>query len=76
MNTGVDKVVVMTSTFAANFNYGPQIQCKYNHIAGEFRYIFSSEFQILFGDKGSNLVFRKIVNGNVVKKVEFKFDRR
>ena len=76
MNTGVDEVGVIKSTFGANFDYGPRTQCKFNSKGGRILHYFSFEIQVVFGGKGSNLTFKNIVDGNVVSTADIEFDQR
>lgn len=75
-NAGIDKVGVIKSTFGADFYYGPGTRSGYNSRTGEFVSKFCYDIQVVFGDKGSNLTFRNIVNGNVTSTAVIKFDER
>jgi hypothetical protein len=49
---------------------------RYNTVRKEMNHKFSFEIQVVFGDKGNNLTFKNIVNGNVVSTANIEFDKQ
>jgi hypothetical protein len=65
----------IVSTFDEGFDYGPCADSAYNARLGKMIYQFSYELQIRFGDKGNNLKFRNLVNGEVMSTAVMEFNR-
>jgi len=65
----------IVSTFDEDFDYGPHTESTYNNRLGEMIYQFPYELQIRFGDKGNNLKFRNLVNGEVMSTAVMEFNR-
>jgi hypothetical protein len=71
----VDHVGSIESTFGADFYFGTSTECRYNNKTKEFVHQFSHDVQVRFGDKGDNLTFKDIVNGQEAGSAIIKFDR-
>ncbi|KAH8766958.1 Hsp70 family protein-like protein [Hyaloscypha sp. PMI_1271] len=71
----VNHVGSIESTFGADFYFGSSTQCRYNNKSKEIVYQFSYNVQVRFGDKGDNLTFKAIVNGQEAGSAIIKFDR-
>lgn len=65
----------IVSTFDEDFDYGPYTNSTYNARLGKMIYRFRYELQIRFGDKGNNLKFRNLVNGEVMSTAVMEFNR-
>jgi len=72
----VEKVGVINSTFGSDFQYGSGKRSKYNPRLGRTIHNFSYKIQVIFGDKGTNLVFENLVGGKVESRAKIKFDQR
>ena len=48
----------------------------FNAEAGKLLHRFSFVIEVVFGDKGNNLTFKNIVDGNVVSTADIEFDQR
>ena len=64
------------SKFEANFKYGSNVRSGTNPKTGKFVHKFTCQIQVVFGDKGNNLMFKNLVDGNVVSTAEIEFDQR
>jgi hypothetical protein len=71
----VDHVGSIASTFDADFDFGTSTQCRYNNKTKKIVHQFSYDVQVRFGDKGDNLTFKSIVNGQEAGSANIKFDR-
>jgi hypothetical protein len=71
----VERVGSIESTFDADFDFGTSTQCRYNKQTKEIVHGLSSKVQVRFGDKGVNLIFKSIVNGQEAGLANIKFDR-
>jgi hypothetical protein len=71
----VDHVGSIESTFDADFDFGTSTQCRYNNKTKEIVHLFSYTVKVRFGDKGDNLTFKEIVNGQEAGSAIIKFDR-
>jgi hypothetical protein len=65
----------IVSAFNDDFDYGPYTDSAYNARLGKMIYRFPYELQIRFGDKGDNLKFRNLVNGEVMSTAVMEFNR-
>jgi hypothetical protein len=63
------------SKFDKDFDYGASSKSKYNSGLKKFVHQFSYNVQVRFGDKGDNLTFRNLVNGEVVSTAVIEFNR-
>jgi hypothetical protein len=75
LSIGVDKVGTIKTTFPANFDYGPKTYCGYNSKLGKVIHNFTFEIKVIFGSKGSNLIFETVVDGNVVSTADIEFNQ-
>lgn len=71
---GVERVGVIKTTFPADFDYGTTTS-GVNPQSGKTVHMFKCDFQAIFGAKGNNLLFRDVVDGNVVGKSVIEFEQ-
>ncbi|KAH9223806.1 Hsp70 family protein-like protein [Leptodontidium sp. 2 PMI_412] len=69
----VEEVGIVTSRFPKNFDFGPSAQSVYNTKLKKMIHQFKAEIQVRFGDKGSNLTFKDLVNGEVKSSASIEF---
>lgn len=65
---------MIKSVFPAHFDFGEASESGVNPETGTLVNRFYCETQVVFGGKGSNLMFRDLVNGNVVSKAVIEFE--
>ncbi|RFU34080.1 hypothetical protein B7463_g2225, partial [Scytalidium lignicola] len=71
----VDRVGSIEATFDADFDFGKSTWRRYNHRVKRTVHQFSYDVQVRFGDKGDNLTFKSIANGQEAGSANIKFDR-
>jgi hypothetical protein len=71
----VDCVGSVESSFDADFDFSKSTQCRYNRKENRIVYRYSYEVQVRFGDKGDNLTFKSIANGQEAGSANIKFDQ-
>ncbi|KAH8808655.1 Hsp70 family protein-like protein [Xylogone sp. PMI_703] len=72
----VDQNGVIISKFDANFNYGTAAKSRYNPKRGKTIHLCDFNIEVVFGDKGNNLRFKFIVNGNVISTADIEFNQQ
>jgi hypothetical protein len=73
--TGVEMVGVIKTRIPANFDLGTVVKSKFNSKLGKQVHQFSYQTQVVFGSKGSNLMFKTVVNGKVISTADIVFDQ-
>jgi len=76
-HTAVEEVGMIKTRFPADFDYGPGAESRFNPRLGtRGRYVhrFSYETQVVFGSKGSNLIFKNVINGKVISMADIVFE--
>ena len=63
------------SKFPKGFDFGRSSRSEFNPILGKTIYEFSHDVEVIFGNKGENLICKNILNGKVVGTAEIRFDR-
>lgn len=71
----VEKVGVIKTRFPADFDFGSGTKSKLDPVSGKTTHQFLFETQVIFGNKGSNLTFKTLVNGKVVSTADIVFDQ-
>lgn len=61
------------SSFPMDFDFGPSAKSVYNTKLKKMVHQFEAEIQVRFGDKGSNLTFKDLVNGEVKSSASIEF---
>jgi len=68
----VGKIV---STFPSGFDFGQSSESKFNTRFNKTIYQFSHKVEVMFGNKGENLTYKDLFNGQVVGTATIQYDR-
>lgn len=63
------------STFPRGFNFGRSSESNFNARLGKLIHQYRHDVEIIFGNKGENLTYRDVVNGEVVGSATIQFNR-
>lgn len=71
----MDRVGIVESTFNADFDFGKSTRYRYHQKDKRTVHQFDFDVQVRFGNKGDNLTFKSIANGQEAGSANIKFDR-
>jgi len=72
----VERIGSIKSKFPAEFDYGSSAQSTYNFRLRRVVHYLWHEIEVMFGNKGSNLIFMNLVAGDVISTAEIDFDQK